>query len=98
MMRRSGRQVSATIPTIGYRDRSDHPWPRILQFVAIVSIIYGASRLGVNLCNGWFIWDIQKSSNAPPLVGELPSLIQLLTETVLGLLLIIGAVTLLRNG
>jgi len=95
---RKGRQLSASIPTIGYRDRTDHPWPRILQFIAIITIIYGAARIGLKISEAWFVWGARKTSNLPSLGWELTSLITWLIEIPIDLMLIIGAVSLLRSG
>src|SRR5881394_322265 len=92
------RSMSALVPTIGYRDRTDHPWPRILQFIAIITMIYGASRMGLKICEAWFVWDFQKGSSSFFRHSQLPWLITSVIEILMGLLLIIGAVTLLRDG
>ena len=97
--RRTGRQVSASIPTIGYRDRTDHPWPRILQFIAIVTLIYGAARVGLMVGEGRFLWQVGTTSG-----GTILGLSYLLwgfvwvLAVVIGLLLIVGAISLLRSG
>jgi hypothetical protein len=95
---RTGRHLPASIPTIGYRDHTDHPWPRILQFVAIITLIYGAARIGLKISEAWFVWDFQNSSRRASLVSELTWAILSLVEILMGLVLIIGAVTLLRSG
>ena len=92
------RTLSASITTIGYRDRTDHPWPRILQFIVVISMIYAAARAGAKIFESWFMWDFQINSGRVSLISQLTWAILSLMEVLMGLVLIIGAITVLRSG
>ncbi len=64
--------------------------------IAAVTLIYAAARVGQKISEGWFLWD-QRRSGPSFVVCGLPGAITLLTQIAVGLLVILGAIQLLRN-
>lgn len=91
--------MSSALPTIEYQNRSDQPWPRILRIIAIMTLIYTVSRLGVTIFQARFLWrgrllQSVTESGAENLWWFIDSVI----EVLVGIVLIIGAVQLLARG
>src|SRR3954463_15606017 len=91
--------MSTSLPTIPYNDRPDEPWPRILRFIGLVTLIYAAARVGTTISEARQLWPVKRvpfiaASGAIYIFWAIASVIQL----IIGLTLIIGAIQLLRRG
>jgi hypothetical protein len=91
--------VTTSAPTIGYRDRTDHPWPRILQFIGIVTLVYAAGLIGQTIYSARMLWPIRRT---PPISASASMyvfwFIASAVEIAIGVVVIIGAIALLHRG
>lgn len=86
----------SSIPIIGYRDRSDQPWPWILRVIAITALIYAAGRAGSRIYEAQ---SMLRSFTPVPLISVIGASyvvwwMGVIVEMIAGALLMIGAIQL----
>ena len=74
------------------------PWPPILRFIAILTLLYGAATIGEGASIAMIIWPLRRMPRIPATPGQywLWS-IALALEVAIGAMLIWGAAKLLRG-
>jgi hypothetical protein len=91
--------VSASLTTIGYSDRADHPWPRILHFIGIVSLIYAAAQIGQTIYWARLLWPFRRTPAIPASASMYVFwFIASAIAIMIGVVMIIGAIRLLHRG
>ncbi|HEV8293587.1 MAG TPA: hypothetical protein VGP94_16750 [Tepidisphaeraceae bacterium] len=85
-------------PTMQYGQSAPMPWPIILRFIAILTLLYGAATIGEGASIAMMIWPPRRTPRIPATSGQywLWS-IALALEVAIGAMLIWGAAKLLRG-
>jgi hypothetical protein len=91
--------VHQTAPlTMAYGQNPPMPWPSILRFIAVLTLLYGAANIGEAASSAMIIWPLRRTPRIPATSGQywLWS-IALALEVAIGAMLIWGAAKLLRG-
>ncbi len=64
------RMHPSTILTVDYHDPPATPWPRLLRFIAILSMLYGAAFVGEAVRSAMMIWPLRRTPSIPATPGQ----------------------------
>ena len=64
------RMHPSTILTVDYHDPPATPWPRLLRFIAILSMLYGAAFVGEAVSSAMMIWPLRRTPSISGTPGQ----------------------------